>query len=546
MKRSACLLLVCVLLCGLFTACGDDGTGKGFRLPVGAEPLQLDPQLATDAAAITLISALFEGLTRLDSAGRAVPAAADWTVSEDGKTYTFTLKESYWSTLTIRGQETPWDQPERVVAEDFVYGFQRALAPETDSPLAKRLYGIAGAKAVHTGKKSMDALGVKAVSDTQLTITLAAADPDFPQLLATVPCMPCNREFFAYTGGRYGLESQYLLSNGPFWLTAWNHDASLLLYKNEGYHGAAQVAPEAVRFVIDAEQTASALGTGKLDVAALTAAQATAATAAGATVVELEDTVRSLWFNTAADPMTVPAVRQALRDSIQWETVYTYLEKAGETPAVGYIPPAAVVAGDDIYRTAENARPFTTRVEQAQAALREGLAVLYPDGERAQLPTLTVVAGDDDVTANLARYIIQSWQKNLKLSVELVLVPEAEINAAMARGFYAIADAVIYTHTPTGLTGAENLAMFATGGVGNRGKFTDKAVDAAVKAALAGGRAELEALEALLWEKCPTLPLTYPVRYYGIAPGVEGITVRPFGGGVYGSPLDFLGAKKWD
>lgn len=545
MKRLMCVLLVCVLVCGCFGGCGDDGTGKGFRFPLAAEPAQLDPQLAKDASTVTLLSALFEGLTRLDDTGEAVPAAAEWTVAEDGLTYTFTLRESYWSTLRIRGEETPWDEPVRVTAADFVFGLQRALSPETGCPTATALYGIVNARAVHEGKKPAEELGVKAVSDTVLTVTLTAADPAFPAKLAAPACMPCNPAFFAYTGGRYGLEEEYLIANGAFWLTAWNHDASLLLYKNEGYHAAAAVSPEAVRFVIDPEETAAALSTGALDVAALTAEQVSPAKAAGATVVELEDTVRSLWFNTSRDPMTVPAVRQALRDSIEWETVYAYLEKAGETPAVGYVPPAATVAGE-LYRRPENRRPFTTRVEQAQAALQKGLSVLYPQGERKKLPTVTVVAAEDEYTANLARYIIQSWQKNLKLSVELVLVPEAEVNAAMAGGFYAIADAVIYTHTPTGLTGAENLAMFATGAVGNRGRFTDKRVDAAVSAALKGGRGELEALEALLWETCPTLPLGYPVRHYGIAPGVTGVTVRPFGGGVYGSPLAFNDARKRD
>ncbi|MBQ8683764.1 MAG: peptide ABC transporter substrate-binding protein [Clostridia bacterium] len=546
MKRLACLLVACMLLCGLFGGCGDDGTGKGFRLPLAAEPAQLDPQMATDSAAITVVTALFEGLTRLDSTGQAVPGAADWTVSADGLTYTFTLKESYWSTLKLRGTETPWDDPVQVVADDFVYGLQRALSPETGAPAAKKLYAIAGARAVHEGKQPVDTLGVQAVSDTVLTITLTAPDEDFPAVLATPVCMPCSRAFFAYTGGRYGLEEEYLISNGAFWLTAWNHDASLLLYKNEQYHAADAIAPEAVRFVINAEETASALGTGALDVAALLPEQVTPARAAGATVVELEDTLRSLWFNASADPLSVPAIRQALRDSVEWGTVYTYLEKAGETPAVGYIPPAAVVTGNEVYRTPENQRPFTTRVEQAQAALRQGLAVLYPDKDNPKLPTVTVVAADDDVSANLARYIIQSWQKNLKLSVTLVTVPAAQLNKGMADGFYPGAEAVIYTHTPTGLTGAENLSLFATGGVGNRGGFTSKAVDTAVTAALRGGRSELEALESLLWEQCPTLPLSYPKRYYGIAPGVEGVTVRPFGGGVYGSPLAFYEAKKWD
>ncbi|MBQ9859141.1 MAG: peptide ABC transporter substrate-binding protein [Clostridia bacterium] len=519
MKRVVALLLSACLLCGLLSGCGDDGSGKGFRLPLGAEPTQLDPQVATDTASVTLLSALFEGLTRLDESGKAVPAAADWTVSADGLTYTFTLRESYWSTLKIRGEETPWDAPTPVVADDFVFGLERARKE---------------------GTLPFDA-AVEAQGNKGLTITLKKPNDELPVLLSTTPCMPCDREFFAYTAGRYGLEKVYLLCNGPFALTAWNHDESLLLHKNESYHGTANVLPEAVRFVIGAEDGLAQLQAGTLDVAALTDKQATAYVAAGGSVTELQDTVRSLWFNTAAVPMTVPAIRQALRDSIQWDTVYTHLQEAGESPAVGYVPPAATVGGE-IYRREDNRRPFKTDVAAARRALGVGLAALYPEEVAPSLPTIKVVAADDEASANLARYIIQSWQKNLGLSVSLSTVPVDRL----AKGFVGGAHAIITAYTPTGLTGAENLTMFTADGAGNISRYSDKAVDTAVVAALRGGRQELDALETLLWQQCPCLPLSYPKRYYGIAVGVEGITVRPFGGGAYGSPFDFLQAKKWD
>ena len=66
-RRSAALLLTAALLCGALCGCGDDGTGKGFRFPLSGEPAQLDPQVSADRASLTLISVLFEGLTRIDA-----------------------------------------------------------------------------------------------------------------------------------------------------------------------------------------------------------------------------------------------------------------------------------------------------------------------------------------------------------------------------------------------------------------------------------------------------------------------------------------------
>ena len=170
MRRMLAALLAIILLFSL-TACGDDGSGKGFRLPLDSEPRQLDPQSATEASSVTVITALFEGLTRLDAQGRVVDGAATYTVSDDGLTYTFTLKESYWSTISVRGEQTDWDEPTRVVAQDFAFGWRRAVSPDNQSGTATAFYGIKNAEAVHKGEKPLSALGVKAVDDDTLTVT---------------------------------------------------------------------------------------------------------------------------------------------------------------------------------------------------------------------------------------------------------------------------------------------------------------------------------------------------------------------------------------
>ena len=120
---------------------------------------------------------------------------------------------------------------------------------------------------------------------------------------------------------------------------------------------------------------------------------------------------------------------------------------------------------------------------------------------------------------------------------------DGRLRAAVQNGNYQIA---LYTATATGLTGAENLACYTTDDTDNLTRLKDSGVDAAWSKALRGGRAELDALEQQLYSLCPSLPLSFPPRYYGIAADTEGITVRPFGGGKYGCPFAFTQAKKWD
>ncbi len=549
MKRITALLaavglLLCLGLCG----CGDDGTGMGFRFPLEAEPKGLDPQTATDPAAITVISALFEGLTTVED-GIVYDAAATYTVSEDRKTYTFTLRESYWNILKIKGEEAHWNDPILVTSDDFLFAIQRGVDPITASPLAAEYDPIKNAAAIRQGKKPLSELGVTAPDDRTLVITLEKEDPTFLARLAGTPYMPCNRGFFEHTAGRYGLEKEYILSNGAFWLAAWNHNESLLMYKNEHYHG--DVHPEAVRYVIGAEDPLTALKEGKLDAAPLTAAQTSALTA-GYYHHPLQDTVRSLWFNTTADPFTVEAVRRSLRDSIDWTAVDSYMSQYPDEPmAAGYLPPDALVSVDvtgENYHEDRGDNPAPVRpatdVAAAKTALGEGLAVLYPDGGGAL--RFELLAADDPVSADLARYLTQSWQKHLKVYPTLTLLPEAELAARVKSGNY---QAAIYTQTLSGLTGGENLAIYGTDAVGNVAQLKNTAVDAAIAAAQTGGRPQLEALDRLLWQVCPCVPLTNPTRYYSMPaedPKIEGVWVRPFGGGRYGAVLEFKNAYKWD
>lgn len=475
-----------------------------------------------------------------------MPAAADWTVSDDGRVYTFRLKESYWSTLPkAKKGETPtvWEQPVKVTAADFVFGMQRAVMPETGSALAAQLFGIQNAQAVSEGKKAAEELGVKAVDEDTLTITLTEADAGFPVKLAGTPFMPCNREFFEYTAGRYGLEKAYVLTNGPFSLGAWNHGQSLLLNKNEQYHEAEDVYPATVRYVIQPEAEAGeALLAGTLDAAALRPDQLEAAREQAFHLEVMDDTIEYVWLNNSVTALSNASIRRALRDALAYDRIAEQLDKTICTPAQGYIAPDAILKGTEPYRNADNSRAVTTDRDKARRELSEGMAAL----SLTAMPALKVLCADDAYSINLARYVIQSWQSHLTLYFTLDPVPADQLRARLQVGNYQIA---IGAQTGGSLYAMGGLAAFLSDApAGNLAKYSSARFDEQYKKLSVGdvSRADVDALEKLLVEECPSIPLDFQKRTIGIPANNSGIILRPFNGGAYGAAVDFRHAGKLD
>ena len=143
---------------------------------LGSEPQNLDPHLATSVAAHNILSALLEGLVSEDPKTlKPKPGVAQsWTISEDGKIYTFKLRKN--------GQ---WNNGDPVTAHDFVYSFRRMLNPNLGAQYASMLYPLKNAKSFHQGVKSWEhaKVGAKALDDHTLRLTLENPIPYFLELL---------------------------------------------------------------------------------------------------------------------------------------------------------------------------------------------------------------------------------------------------------------------------------------------------------------------------------------------------------------------------
>ncbi|RNB79682.1 peptide ABC transporter substrate-binding protein [Brevibacillus panacihumi] len=193
------------------------------------EPTSLDPPVGFDEPSYNILNNLMEGLTRLDENQKPQPAAAtEWKISDDGKTYTFTLRDNKWT------------NGEPVKAEDFVFAWKRMLDPQTASQAAPLAYIIEGAEAYNTGKGTADDVQIKAVDDKTLEFKLAQPASWTLLMLSNPAFFPVHKATVE-KDPNWANEAATFVGNGPFKLTEWAHDSEVKIMKNENYWDAANV-----------------------------------------------------------------------------------------------------------------------------------------------------------------------------------------------------------------------------------------------------------------------------------------------------------------
>ncbi|NIW45459.1 MAG: hypothetical protein GWN30_12120, partial [Gammaproteobacteria bacterium] len=195
-----------------------------MRLAV-EQPTTLDPGMAVDDVSTFLIAQLFDGLLTLGKDHNILPGIADrWQVDDHGKRYTFYLNEEiYWSDGT------------RLTAHDFVFGWLRNLHPDTQSPAAHLLYPIRNAREFGEGMiKDPAAVGVKALNELTLEVTLATPAAYFPNLMTLSVSYPLPKWVVEKSPSSW-TDPQNLVTNGPYQLTTWQPKEYMLLQKNPYY-----------------------------------------------------------------------------------------------------------------------------------------------------------------------------------------------------------------------------------------------------------------------------------------------------------------------
>lgn len=233
-RRLLAVVMTAALTVGLLAGCSTPGSGsdspdesgdseKVFRYAVNTLPTTLDPTKGQSIGDNEIQHAITEGLTR-NTAGDVEPGIAEsWDISDDGLTYTFYLREAYWS------------DGEQITAADFEYSWKRLLDPETASPYSFIGTCLKNGSEVEAGEMDVDELGVVALDDTTLEVTLENPTAYFLSLIGSAgQFAPLREDIVEEYGTDFAGSADANVYSGPYVLTS-SEDNLWVFEKNEYY-----------------------------------------------------------------------------------------------------------------------------------------------------------------------------------------------------------------------------------------------------------------------------------------------------------------------
>lgn len=514
---------------------GDTGAPQEFRFTLASEPPSLDPALMTDAQSGIVASGLYEGLTRLNNAGNPELALAkDIQVSEDGKTFTITLRD-----------DAKWSNGDSVTAADFEYSWKRTLNPETASEYAYMLYYLENGEKYNTGEiTDADQVGVKATGDYTLEVTLYTPAPYFESLLAHYTYLPVHPATVD-AAEDWASEAASIVSNGPFLLKTWTHGDKLILEKNPDYYNKDAISFTTVNITLveDENTLYNMFETDKVDwigaqagsiptdrVGTLIAEGKAEATSVASTYYYL--------FNNNKAPFDNVKVRKALSMAIDRQALIDNVLQANQAPAYGLVPPSiAGLDGKSFREMYPDNGYFTEDLEAAKTLLAEGLA----ESGLTAFPEVTLLYNTSEGHKKLAEAISDMWRQTLGIEVKLANQEWGTFLETRKAGQFDIARSGWGADINHPINFTYDLIHPLSGN--NDGKYNNAKVQELLDGALVADTQEetmamLAEAEKIAIEEMGVMPVYYYTTPTLIKPGFEGVHSD------YSGHLDWVFGKK--
>jgi oligopeptide transport system substrate-binding protein len=518
MKRIRYVVLLLAVLFSMLVAgcqCGGETplppAGEGVLNLYGIDPYTLDPAVSSEMTSHEYIMQLFSGLVRLgDNLEPAPDIAQSWQVSDDGRTYTFYLR-----------QDVKFQDGRQVKAEDFKYSWERACDPQTRSLTAATYLGdIVGVREVLSGQ-AKEISGVRVVDDYTLEVTIDKPKSYFLSKLTYPTAFVVDRGDVE-SGGEWWRSPN---GTGPFKLKQWQQSELLVLERNELYYGELAKV-DSVAFQLWGGVPMNMYETGEIDVTDVGISYIEKVTdETGPFYLDLsvvpELSFFYIGFNTTQPPFDDVNIRRAFSQAIDKDKLVSLVFKGTMQSADGILPP-----GMPGYNEALVGLDYD--VEGAKELIAESSY-----GDVSRLPPITVTTlGWGGLISSELEAIVYQWRENLGVEVEVrQLEPERflyHLGEEKDEMFYMgwVAD---YPHPQDFLD-----VLFHSGADNNYGEYSNPEVDALLEEAGVEQDSTLslelyQQAEQLVVEDAACLPLCFGQNYVLIKPYVMGYKLNPLG-----------------
>ncbi|WP_060680269.1 peptide ABC transporter substrate-binding protein [Virgibacillus halodenitrificans] len=536
--RKLSLLLVAALLLSIMAACGgddnEDNAGDSaegnneqvLHLTNGDTIPTMDASMATDEYAFQFLSSTTDGLYRLGENGEIKEGiATNHEVSEDALTWTFNLRE-----------DAVWSNGDPVTANDFVYAWQRAVNPDTGSEYGPYMMSgvIKNASAISSGDKKVDDLGIKALDDYTLEVTLEKPTPYFESLTTFGTFLPLNQKFVEEQGKDYATSTDTLLSNGPFILKDWESTANKWkLVKNPDYWDADTVQLEEITYdVVKNPQTLVDLyEKGEIDRADLSSDLVDLYSTRDDFNTITESSMTFIKFNqTKSEALKNENIRKALSRAVDKQALVDEILNNGSLVSNGAVPQdfaAHPETGEDFRDI--NGDMVTFSKDEAKKYWEKGLEEIGQDKVE-----LEFLSGDSETSKVMNEYIANQLQTNLPgLTVTLKQVPfEQRLDLTTNMDY----DIAISAWGADYLDPYGWLNLWLTDGGNNETGYSSEEYDQLVQSTVGDlaqkpverFEASLEA-EKVLFDDAVIAPLFQKARAQLISPELTGVINNAFG-----------------
>jgi oligopeptide transport system substrate-binding protein len=346
---------------------GNEAAEQVITVNWGTEPPSLDPGLATDVTSSNILLNIMDPLVRLDDDLNPVGAAAEsFETSEDGKTVTYTLRDGL-----------KWTNGDPVVAGDFEYAWKRTISPELGADYAYQFYGIVGAQEYNGCDPKKDdcaalkeKVGVNAVDDKTIEVKLTSPQPWFIQQSAHHSFLAVNQKAVDQFGDKW-TEPANIVTNGPFQLESWEHNASINLVKWDEWRDADSVKLTRVngRMISDGTTAVQAFEAGEVDVLYQGLPPDEISRLKETPEYERYPGLGTYYYGFNVKNITDVKQRRAMSLAIDRQSIIDNVAQGGQLPTTGFTPEG--MPGFDVLNPESSWQPPTADMEQAKQLMSE-------------------------------------------------------------------------------------------------------------------------------------------------------------------------------